>query len=786
MEVIFSRGPLRRIAVIGNHTPCQCGIATFTADLIEAITRRYGALDCFAVAMNDTPEGYDYPPVVRHAIQKDQPEAYQKAAEFLNQSDVDMVCLQHEYGIFGGDAGSFLLPLLRSLTMPIVTTLHTVLQNPSPSQRAVMDELTRLSDRLVVMSERGAQFLREVHDVPASKIDVIHHGIPLAPTTDPDDEKQALDLGGKSVLLTFGLLSPDKGIENVIRAMPQVLQKFPDAVYVVLGATHPQIRKHHGEVYRESLEALAETLGVSSGVRFVNRFVALGELTRFLHAADLYLTPYLKPDQITSGTLAYAVGSGKAVLSTPYHYAQELLAEGRGILVPYRDPDAIAREVIGLLSDPEKRAALEARAAHFGRAMAWPAVAESYLASLTRARQTKTEKRHRFATAGVPRSAVPRSVSPRASASLSPPCSTGEGGTLKRPALDLSHLLRLTDDTGMFQHATFTIPLRAEGYCIDDNARALLLTTCLESSGAAELPLLGTLSTRYLSFVQDAWNPARGRFRNFLSFERRWLEEQGSEDSHGRTLWALGHVAARSPDAGRRFLARRLFDDALGATLSFTSPRAWAYTLLGVGALPGRWGAVAVALAERLFQPFPIAGSSEWPWLEDRLTYANARLPQALLVAGHALGRGDMIETGLASLSWLATLQTAPEGYFSPIGSDGFLTRGGEMARFDQQPIEACAMASACRLAREITGDERWLRESERCLSWFLGKNVLGKSVYDPLSGGCRDGIHPERLNENQGAESTLSFLQTLHEAQPRPATEHRLVASSQTLATAR
>jgi glycosyltransferase involved in cell wall biosynthesis len=747
MELIANKGLLRRVAMIGNHTPRQCGIGTFTADLMEAVSARFSHLDCFALAMNDRREGYDYPPQVRYTINADELASYRRAADFLNASSVDVVSLQHEYGIFGGQAGSHILPLLRELRMPIVTTLHTILREPNAHQREVMAELTRLSERLVVMSKRGAQFLRDVHGVDNAKIDIIHHGIPNVPSIDPAHYKEQFNIGEKSVLLTFGLLSPDKGIENVIEALPAILERFPDVVYVVLGATHPHILKHHGEAYRESLEALADRLGVRENVHFHNRFVPREELTQFLRAADIYITPYLKPEQITSGTLAYAVGSGKAVISTPYYYAEELLAGGRGILVPWRDPKAIAGEVMGLLSEPEKCTALQQRAAEYGREMVWPAVAGRYMASFQRAWSEKKRRSHKAVPAKLPASLLD-----------------------DLPTLNLAHLRLMTDDTGLLQHATYNVPNYDEGYCVDDNARALLLMTLLEKREIEKNANLNLLATRYLAFVKYALNTQNGRFRNFLSYDRRWLEEQGSEDSHGRTLWALGTVAGRSGDAGRRSLADDLFHSALPAVAQFTSPRAWAYALLGMeevlrgSSASNETVTMRDLLADRLLRQFQENSSHDWPWLEDSITYSNARLPQALLVSGRRMKREDMFQAGMKSLTWLASIQKSKEGWFVPVGSNGFLRRGETPAQFDQQPIEACGMVSACREAFWITGKEQWLREARRAFAWFLGQNQLQQSLYDPLSGGCSDGLHPDRLNANQGAESTLSFLQSLLE----------------------
>jgi glycosyltransferase involved in cell wall biosynthesis len=735
-----SGGAIRKIAMLGNHTPRQCGIATFTRDLSNAIAAKFSDVDCFVLAMNDAGKHYAYPDRVRFEIAQTDVAAYRRAADFLNVNTVDVLSVQHEYGIFGGKAGGHVLALLRELRMPIVTTLHTILSAPDPLQRAAMDELTRLSERLVVMSAHGATLLRDVHGVPSHKIDLIPHGIPSVPFA--SQSKDRFGVEGKSVILTFGLLSPDKGIEYVIDALPAVLARFPDTVYIVLGATHPHVKEQDGESYRHMLEARAQRLGVDSSMIFHNRFVSQDELTEFLAAADIYITPYLKAEQITSGTLAYAVGSGKAVISTPYLYARELLAEGRGVLVPWRDGDAIAREVIDLLGDDAKRLAMRRRAADHGRNMLWPAVAESYAESFERARTEHTDRlRTRF---------VAKTLAKRRP---------------ELPEINLQHLQIMTDHTGMLQHASFSVPKYDEGYCVDDNARALVLMTLIEDAGEADGKAVRALASRYLAFVSHAFNKERGRFRNFMSYSRNWLEECGSEDSNGRTFWALGTVVGRSVDPGRQTLAGDLFHAALPATLEFTSPRAWGYTLLGIHeylrAFQGdtKLQSVRKTLAEKLFETFQQTSGPDWPWFEDCVTYSNPRLSQALIVSGSQMHHDEMTAAGLRSLEWLTQIQTSSDGYFAPVGSNGFYTRGGQMAAFDQQPVEACAMISACQEAQRVTGDARWAEHAHRAFTWFLGQNQLQHPLYDPRTGGCRDGLHADRANENQGAESTLSFL---------------------------
>jgi glycosyltransferase involved in cell wall biosynthesis len=733
---------IARVVLIGNHVPRQCGIATFTADLCEALGRELPAGKCTVLPVNDIPEGYSYPERVRFELFQDDLSTYAAAADFLNISNVDVVCLQHEYGIFGGRAGSHILSLLRELRMPLVTTLHTVLKEPDEHQRTVLEEIAGLSDRLVVMTNRGAQFLREIYGVHPAKIDVIPHGIPDVSFVDPNFYKDQFGLESKKVLLTFGLLSPNKGIEDVIEALPAVVARRPDVVYVIVGATHPHVQRREGESYRLSLQRLARKRGVDKHVIFHGRFVSLDELTQFLGAADIYITPYLNPAQIVSGTLAYAVGAGKAVVSTPYWHAEELLAEGRGILVPFRDPEAIASRLIDLLGNDGVRHSMRKRAYLFARQMTWANVARAYMRTFARAREERMRN---------PRLAFVATTLADRPAEL--------------PEVNLDHVLRLTDSTGILQHAVFTVPNYAEGYTTDDNARAVILSVLAQQSG-----VLMPASERYLAFLWHAFNAETGRFRNFLTYDRRWTEPIGSEDSHGRATWALGTVIGRSEDAGLRGLAGRLFDQALPVTSTFSSPRAWAFILLGCHEYLERFSgdravqSVRETLMNRLVRSYRENSSPDWVWFEDIVSYSNATLPQALLACGKDLKRDDLAEIGLNTLRWLVEVQRSEEGYFTPIGSNGFYRRGGTRARFDQQPIEAGAMVSACLEAWRISGDSYWQRAAQRAFEWYFGLNDLNLSLYDARTGGCRDGLHSDRANQNEGAEATLSFLTALVE----------------------
>ena len=734
------------VAVIGNYLPRQCGIATFTTDLVEGLSAEAPDIYCWAAAMNDKPEGYPYPEKVRFEINQNKLTDYSVASQFLNISQTDIVCLQHEYGLFGGPAGSHLLKLLGDLRMPVVTTLHTVLKDPTPEYRAVMCKLSDLSDKLVVMSRKASDFLKDIYAVPEDKIVFIHHGIPDTPFIDPSFYKDKFGVEGKKVLLTFGLLSPNKGIENVLQALPAVIKKHPDVAYIILGATHPHILKLHGDEYRIMLQQLVRKIDIGEHVIFQNRFVELKELCEFLGIADIYVTPYLEEAQITSGTLAYAMGTGKAVISTPYWYATEMLAEGRGRIVPFCNPDAMAEKIIDLLDNDVSRHAMRKKAYIFSRDSVWKEVSRKYLQVFSEVRQNRT-----------------RSPRPRHSYVENIKAITN----FELPEIKLDHLKAFTDDTGILQHANYTIPDRTHGYCTDDNARALLVA----AMGQKYLPTNGLgldfLSGHYLGFLLYAYNEKNGRFRNFMTYSRQWMEEIGSEDAHGRAIWCLGTSVAFFDDPGHLAMSTTLFKKALRVVENFHSPRAIAFCLVGMHAYLHKFSGdsdvrrIRGVLADRLFNQFKNNGTDDWPWLENTLNYANGKLPHALLLSGQRMQRNDMIDMGLNSLKWLLAIQTE-DNHFVPIGSNGWYEKGGPRARFDQQPIEAKAMVEACVKAFNVTRDHTWFENAVMCFNWFLGHNDLNMPLYDPKTGGCRDGLMADGINQNQGAESSLAWLLSL------------------------
>jgi glycosyltransferase involved in cell wall biosynthesis len=737
---------IKKVAFISDYLPRKCGIATFTHDLHDALAEQYPETESFVAPVNDLPQGYEYPNEVRFEFNENDLDSYRRTADYLNFSNADVVSLQHEYGIYGGPAGSFILALLRDLRIPVVTTLHTILQNPSSDQRRVIQELNLLSARLVVMSERGRKMLQETYNVPGDKIDYIPHGILDLPFVDSNFYKDQFGVEGKHVLLTFGLLSPNKGIENVLRALPEVIKVFPNLVYIILGATHPNLVREHGEAYRLTLEQLAKDLGIKRHVSFHNRFVDQEELKVFLGVADLYITPYQNAAQATSGTLAYAFGCGKAVISTPYWHAEELLSDDRGVLVPFGDSPAMTQAIIGLLKDDTRRHAMRKRAYLLGREMVWSKAAQAYMASFESARRKPIKQSLR--RLGV---------------------RTLEEERLELPHLRLDHLTRMSDSTGIHQHAIYSLRDFHHGYCTDDNARALITTVLLEEL-ELEGPELRRLAETYASFLNYAFDPQSRRFRNFMGYDRRWTEAEGSEDSQGRALWALGTCVGRSRHRSIQTWAAQMFERALPSVLELKSPRTWAYTLLGIYEYFRRLSGDRLAaqardsLTQRLIELFENTATDDWPWFEENLAYANALLSHVLILSGRWADNPRAFEIGLRSLRWLVSVQKAPQGHFRPIGSDGFYTRGGKRADFDQQPIEAHSTISACLEAYRSTQDARWHEEARIAFEWFLGRNDLGLSLYDSKTGGCCDGLHVDRVNQNQGAESTLAFMVALSE----------------------
>lgn len=728
-----------RVAFVADYLPRHCGIATFTYDLRTALAAEVPDVDFMVTAVNDMEHSYQYAREVRFEWPEPDIEGYRRAADFINFSNADCVSLQHEFGIYGGPAGNHVLTLIRDLNPPVVTTLHTVLDQPTSEQKDVMHALIEESARLVVMSHRGKEFLTDIYGAPERKIDLIPHGIPDMPFVDPNFYKDHFGVEGRLMALTFGLLSRNKGIENVLEAMPEVVAEFPDFVYVILGATHPNVIREEGESYRRSLERRARDLGLEHNVIFYNRFVDPEELTAFIGAADIYVTPYLNEAQITSGTLAFSFGCGKAVISTPYWHATELLADGRGILVPFSDPPALADAILDMLRHDTRRHAMRKQAYLLGREMVWSRVADKYWET--------------FRKAGKETRATPRLLQRW----------TLEERPIELPKLRLDYLARITDSTGLLQHARHSVARFDDGYTTDDNARGLLLAVWLEMNGFGNGELRRMAST-YAAFLEFAFDPSRRRFRNLLHYDRTWADTEAGDDCQGRTLRTLGATIAHSSWQNLSSWAVEMFDDALPGIGNTTSPRAWAFAMIGMHNYLDRLSGARLVedtlteLADRLMKLHANTASEDWPWFEDELSYANAVLPHALIVASGRLDDADVLDTGLTALRWVVDVQSTEDGHFRPIGNHGFFPRGGHPARFDQQPIEAQTTVSACIAAHEATGDHQWLVEARRAFEWFLGRNDLGVELYDASTGGCRDGLHEDRVNLNMGAESTLAY----------------------------
>ena len=737
----MSNGELKdSIAFVSTYPPKQCGIATFTSDLRRAVNRHTdGRLQTIQVAMDEPEEDLEYPEEVRYRLNMHDNAEYVRAAEFLNHSNVRAVCLQHEYGIFGGRDGSYVLDLLRELRCPIITTLHTILEEPSEGQLEVMRELVVLSNMMVVMSPRGTGFLRDVYGAPEEKVRLIHHGVPEIPLVEPEQYKDQFEMSGREMMLTFGLLSPGKGIEYALKALPPVVERYPNFCYTILGATHPNILAEQGESYRLSLQRTARDLGLQRNVLFSNRFVSLEELCEFLKATDIYCTPYLNREQITSGTLAYALGAGKPIVSTPYWYAEDLLDDGRGVLVDFRDPEEMGEAILDLLDSHEKVRRMRAKAYEFSRRMTWHEVGNQYLQtfrqaiSMARVRASMPDEsmRHELPITGLPR--------PR-----------------------LEHLSLLTDDTGLLQHARYTVPDRSHGYCTDDNARGLVVAT--KYYDLSREPEAERLLSIYLSFVAYAQR-SDGLFHNFMSYDRRFEDEMGSEDCYGRALWGLAYTMYRGPEAYFR-LACETFERAL-AHLRTLNLRGRSYASLGLyyylQSFPEADDVVEKLdrLARATAEQYSEVSREDWPWFEDVVSYDNAVIPQSLFVGYEVTGKEEYRRIARESLDFI--LEMCDQGdHLSPVGNEGWNSRDGERALYDQQPIDACGLVEACKVAFRLTGERRYLRYMRKAFDWFLGVNDKGEALYNFKTGGCADGLMETGVNQNQGAESTLCYMLAL------------------------
>ncbi|MEM6551945.1 MAG: glycosyltransferase family 4 protein [Planctomycetota bacterium] len=743
------RTGLSSVALLGSYLPRRCGIATFTHDLAEALVAADPSVNTRTVAMNDRPEGYRYDGRVGFEINQNRLAEYRLAADFLNMAHTDVLCVQHEFGIFGGEAGSHLYEMLRRLRMPVVATCHTVLKDPEPHYRRSAVTLFEHCDRLIVMAERAVEFLTDIYQVPRAKIALIPHGIPDVPFVDPNFYKDQFNVEGKKVILTFGLLGPSKGIENMIEALPGIVAKHPDVVYLVLGATHPGVLAHAGEDYRLGLQRQAKELGVADHIRWFDKFVTHEELTAFLGAADVYVTPYNNEAQITSGTLAYALGTGKATVATPYWHAQEMLADGRGSLVPFHDKQALTDAINHLFDKEVDRHAMRKAAYLHTRQMRWSQVADQYL--------------DLFADVVKERHQQPKPLALRIHSPGQIP------GQTRLSEIKLDHLAALTDSCGVMAHAKVTVPDRRSGYTTDTNANALVAVLFAQDHVAYTTGgELDRLAHKYLAFLFHAYDPDANRFRAHMSYAREWDAEPFSEDTHGRAVRALGETVARSLNDGHVTLAAELFRNALPACESFEHPHGMAYSLIGIHAYLKRFSGdsdarrIRESLAEKLFDRFKANHSDDWPWPNDEVTYTAARLPHALLLCGRWMFRDDMIQTALHSLQWLNRVQSGEHDRFAPVGSEGWYPRGGDKARFHQLPTEAAGAIDANLEAYRVTQDTSYQARARLCLDWFLGNNDVRLPLYDPNTGGCYDKLLPHGLDENQSAEATIAWLMSL------------------------
>jgi glycosyltransferase involved in cell wall biosynthesis len=726
-----------KIAYIGTYPPRECGIGTFTRNLYNSmVTNNETTRDSregFIVAMNDHELTYDYPEEVKLTIGQEHQRDYLSAARFINLSGADLCILEHEFGIYGGQNGVYILPLLHRLEIPLIVTLHTIIRNPSYDQRAVLVEICKMAKKLVVMSHKAIELLTTVYDIDKRKIVYIEHGVPDIQYNRQNSRKE-FNLQNKKVLLTFGFISRNKGIETVLKALPKVITKYPEVLYIILGKTHPNVLRYSGEEYRIYLQQIVNKLDLAKHVFFLNEFLNQKELFKYLSASDIYITPYLNEDQITSGTLSYAIGAGSAVVSTPYWHATELLADGRGKLFNFNDSDRLSAILLELFDNPDVISAMRHKAFEYGKKITWPKTGEKYIAVAQKVIANKPV------------------VYAKKETNLDP---------LILPPFSLVHITHLTDDTGIIQHAKFGIPNLKEGYCLDDNSRALLMVLMAYRQKKDMLAL--KLAPIYLSYIHYMQNKD-GTFRNFLSFNRSFLDEVGSEDSFGRTIWALGYLIANAPNDSYFQTGRFIFSAAAGNFEKLNSIRGIANTMIGISYyLRSNPSDDSMAetlrnLTYKLIRHYDENRSSDWKWFEALLAYDNGILPLALLLSAEIFKDDKITETALESMDFL-TEHTIKDGYLSIIGNEKWYRKDGERSVYAQQPIDALAMVLMYHQAFHLTKDQEYLNKLFACFMWFLGENDLRMSLFDFETKGCCDGFESYGVNRNQGAESSLAYL---------------------------
>jgi glycosyltransferase involved in cell wall biosynthesis len=725
------------IAFIGTYPPRECGIGTFTHKLFHSMLYnnigKGSGNKGFVVALNDMDLSYEYPKEVRMTIRQDDQKDYLKAVKFINLSGADLCILEHEFGIFGGQSGVYILPLLHRLEVPLIVTLHTILNTPSYNEKAILQEICKMASKIVVMSHKAIEFLMSIYHVKKEKIVFIEHGVPDI-HFNREKSKKEFKLENKKVLLTFGFIGRNKGIETVINALPKVIDKHRDVIYIVLGKTHPHVLRHSGEEYRIFLMRLVKSLHLENNVIFLNTFIDEQDLFKYLCASDIYITPYLNEAQITSGTLSYAVGVGSAVVSTPYWHAEELLADGRGRLFNFNDSNNLISVITELLDNPDELKKLGRKAYDYGRNITWPKIGEKYVELteniLKKAQNPIVKKDIIF-------------------------------DLLILPPFSLAHIKRLTDDTGIIQHAKFGIPNLKEGYCLDDNARALLMVL-MAYRQIKDIQAL-ELSPIYLSYIHYMQN-ANGTFRNFLSFNRNFLDKVGSEDSFGRTIWALGYLLGNAPNDAYYQTGKLMFFNASPNFEKLKSIRSIANTMIGISYyLKSNPGDDSMTerlrnMAQNLIKHYADNETPDWNWFESLLAYDNGILPLALLHSAEILNDNKITKTAIEAMNFL-TEHTLKDNYLSIIGNEKWYEKEGERSVFAQQPIDAMAMVLMYHQAFHLTKDKNYLNKLYTSFLWFLGENDLRMGLYDFETKGCCDGFESYGVNRNQGAESSVAYL---------------------------
>ncbi|MCO5384057.1 MAG: glycosyltransferase family 4 protein [Methanosarcina barkeri] len=752
-----------KVLFIGTYVPKECGIATFTSDLLNSVSGENNDVYCEVIALSDPSETYNYPEEVVFQIQKEKLEDYYLAADYINQSDADIVCLQHEFGLYGGNAGDYIFALLSGINKPVITTMHTVIREPELEYRVSTEKLIRYSEKLVVMSQTAVDMLKDVYKAPEDKIEIIFHGVPDYPFNNCSKYKKMLNLKGSPLVLTFGLLSKNKGIESVLEALPDVVSQYPDLIYLVLGATHPMVKKTQGEAYRQYLKNKVSELGLENNVVFHDKFVEKEELCNYILASDIYASPYLSREQIVSGALTYAMGMGKAIVSTPYWYAQEMLSENRGLLIDFGDTDGFKKSLSYLIENPEECDNMRKKAYDFGRKMTWKNVGKKYNTVFGKALMnynTYPGIQNRFYFLPI-----------------------------QLPEVKLDHLKLLTDDVGIIQHTNLGVPARHYGYSTDDIGRALVALTKLIDN-PQKVEEFRKIITTYMSFLEHAQTDT-GHFHNFMSYQRKFLDEKGSEDTLGRAIYGLGHVISCSYlSRNIRTLAHTLVSKSGPEMENLGSPRAKAYAMCGlyeilragididefesvfnscrdvvkpIDTLVDRdyFESIFISHADSLVDLYEANHKEDWNWFEPTVTYSNAKLSESLLLAYNYTKNRTYREIGLATLDFLTEIQWNCD-FFDTVGNQGWYSYNGEKPLFDQQPIEAGYLTQTYISAYEIVREEKYLELAKYSFEYFLGRNRLRTVMYDYSTGAVCDGLNSDGMNCNQGAEPVICFLMAL------------------------